>query len=213
MLHRLFDAKSQRDKEKFTIYKLAKALDMPHSMLVKLMHQDVKKRVINPRIDTLNKIVTYFNAEGFNITIDDLINGTVGDVVDISQITSTVTAKKTHTINIYSMNDFSLSLLDRKALKTIEIDLDIKNENIFGFESSNYIKPMFKKGSIFIIDRTGKIEPNSIISFYSKDNNSIKIGKTTKNNQFVCSLVEEEKCLSINEIILVGPVIHIDAKT
>lgn len=65
------EQKSQRDQCAFTVFQLAKAMDMPHSILVKLMHEDPTKRVQNPRIDTLVKIVEFFRAEGFFITLDD----------------------------------------------------------------------------------------------------------------------------------------------
>lgn len=71
----LIECKSKRDQTPFTIYKLAKALGMPHSVLIKLIHTDENKRVHNPRIDTLTKIVNFFKQDGFQISIDDVLIG------------------------------------------------------------------------------------------------------------------------------------------
>lgn len=75
VLKDLIDLKSKRDGKIFTIYQLAKAINMPHSILVKLMHSDPTKRVNNPRIDTLTKIIDFFKSDGFSISIDDLLFG------------------------------------------------------------------------------------------------------------------------------------------
>ncbi|QLH41414.1 MAG: hypothetical protein HWD59_00860 [Coxiellaceae bacterium] len=58
-LKELLEKKSKRDGINFTISQLAKAIDMPHSILVKLIHPDPSKRVTNPRIDTLTKIIDF----------------------------------------------------------------------------------------------------------------------------------------------------------
>ena len=212
MLHLLFDAKSTRDNDKFTIYKLAKALNMPHSMLVKLMHQDINKRVLNPRIETLNKIVTFFNQDGFDIKIDDLINGTVGDVVNISNTTLTQSKYK-HTVPVYSMHKYAPGILETEAPKKVKIELDYAINDIFAFESNTYIKPMFQPGSLFFIDRTAKVTANSIIAFTQIGTKTqLKLGKTSNNLHSVCSISDENCCINMKEVILIGMVIHIDAK-
>ena len=71
-LRALLDAKTQRDQTPFTVYQLAKAIEMPHSILVKLMHEDPSKRVYNPRIETLMRIVSFFQQDGFAVTLDSL---------------------------------------------------------------------------------------------------------------------------------------------
>src|SRR6188472_954785 len=72
-LKNLIEEKAKRDNAKFTACQLAEALGMPRSMITKLTHYDKSKRVLNPRIDTLIKIVDFFRADGFNVTLDDLI--------------------------------------------------------------------------------------------------------------------------------------------
>lgn len=49
----LMHLKSERDGIAFTLYQLAKALNMPHSVLIRLLHHQPSKRVNNPRVDTL----------------------------------------------------------------------------------------------------------------------------------------------------------------
>ncbi len=58
-LKTLMQMKSERDGINFTLYQLAKALNMPHSILSRLVHSQPSKRVNNPRIDTLSKIVDF----------------------------------------------------------------------------------------------------------------------------------------------------------
>src|SRR3990167_10301056 len=85
VLRNLFEKKTEKDKKNFTIYQLAKAIDVPHSILVKLMHTDPAKRVLNPRIDTLSKIVDFFKNDGFDIAIDDLISGAkISSSIDVT---------------------------------------------------------------------------------------------------------------------------------
>jgi hypothetical protein len=71
MLRELLDLKSRRDGKIFTPSQLAKSIAMPHSVIIKLLHPDPTKRVNNPRIDTLIKIIEYFKAEGIMVKNDD----------------------------------------------------------------------------------------------------------------------------------------------
>src|SRR3990167_10553215 len=80
VLRNLIEQKSKRDQIKFTSAQLANALSMPRSMITKLTHLDESKRVINPRIDTLLKIVEFFRSDGFNITINDLLGITTKSI-------------------------------------------------------------------------------------------------------------------------------------
>ena len=71
----LMQLKSEHDGITFTLYRLAKAVNMPHSVLVRLLHHQPSRRVNNPRIDTLSKIVEFFKIDSFNVTVNDLLMG------------------------------------------------------------------------------------------------------------------------------------------
>ena len=62
MIRRLIAQKAARDGRNFNVSQLAKAVNIAHSILVKLLHLDPEKRVTNPRIETLIKIVDFFSA-------------------------------------------------------------------------------------------------------------------------------------------------------
>ncbi len=73
VLSDLIAKKSQRDGVNFTSAQLAQSINVNRSIVHRLIHPDPDKRVRNPQIETLIKIVEFFRAEGFNIRIDDLL--------------------------------------------------------------------------------------------------------------------------------------------
>ena len=107
-LRGLIDLKSQRDGVKFTVYQLAKAINMPHSILIKLIHQDPTKRVNNPRVDTLAKIVEFFKLDGFSITLDDLLFGNKEIDIQSQSINLNYVEKS---IQAFSLNPSCITLI------------------------------------------------------------------------------------------------------
>lgn len=131
---------------------------MPHSMLVKLIHKDPLKRVNNPRIDTLARIVDFFNQDGFDVTIDDLINGFKTKTIEVA--TQTVRAfSVTQAIPLYSM---ALGLEEKIGMT--EVKLTQASKNAIALFSDEDIKPIFKRGSIFIIDMELPPEHDTLIA-------------------------------------------------
>lgn len=146
-LKELIERKSKRDKVHFTIYQLAKAIKMPHSMLSRLIHADPAKRVHNPRIDTLAKIIDFFRGNGFNVTIDDLLGGLTRNVaIDVNH----------QDINVFTANRsvavFSFEVSQPKQIGTINVKLTDNVKHAIAWMVDEEIKPMFKAGSIFIVD-------------------------------------------------------------
>lgn len=158
-LQELIDRKSMRDGKIFTIYQLAKAINMPHSILIKLIHDNPNKRVKNPRTDTLTRIVNFFKQDGFNITIDELLTGFRSSIV-VSITEQNINAfTVTKSIAVYSM-----SAVSESHIGMTDIKLTQDSENIIGFLSDEDIKPMFKKGSIFIVDTALKPEHDMLVA-------------------------------------------------
>ena len=118
VLRDLIEKKSKRDKVKFTSAQLANALCMPRSMITKLTCLDESKRVINPRIDTLLKIVDFFRSDGFNITIDDLLGITKKSIIDVREAKLQY-QNISRTVSFY----FPLLIIMKKKLGTIDIKI------------------------------------------------------------------------------------------
>jgi len=210
VLKDLIEEKSNRDQVKFTSSQLATALCMPRSMITKLTHPDESKRVMNPRIDTLLKIVDFFRADGFNITIDDLL-GITKKSVDVQEqnILSQSIIKK---IPLYSFNAIS-----NKKIGTIDIKTSCKSRNLLAYYTNEDIKPFFKKGSIFIIDKDQQLDDDTLVAILSKKTMEIKIKKYHIENkkQILKPLDPSDKQIIIpNQFFeVVGVVIQVNAKT
>ena len=209
VLRDLIEEKSNRDHIKFTSSQLATALCMPRSMITKLTHPDESKRVINPRIDTLLKIVDFFRADGFSITIDDLL-GITKKTIDVQEqnILAQNIVKK---IPLYSFNTAS-----NKKLGIIDIKISSQSKNILAYYADEDIKPFFKKGSIFVIDRDQQPDDETLVAV--KKSMGIKIKKChIENNERILKSLDpndEEIVRMPNPFIeIVGIVIQVNAKT
>lgn len=158
-LRNLIKMKSARDGVNFTLYRLAKSLNMPHSVLLRLIHLEPTKRVNNPRIDTLYKIVEFFKLDGFNITVNDLLMG----FKDPSEITiqdqQSISFNTECKLPLYS---FNVAKLDK--IGQIQIKLSKQADDLFALQSEEEIKPIFKQGSIFVIDPNAKLENNNLVA-------------------------------------------------
>lgn len=210
-LKKLIEEKSKRDHAKFTACQLAQALGMPRSMISKLTHPDQSKRVVNPRIDTLIKIVNFFKSDGFNISLEDLI-GADRKKIDIKSQSLTITNSPV-TIPIYSLDNKR-----DKVLGTIDLKINSNSKDTFALYSSKDIKPFFKAGSIFIIDPSMPIKNGALIAIKLAHSKLAEIKKYTinKNKVLLKSLDESESDILLmptaqSEII--GVVIQVNAKT
>lgn len=209
-LKALMQMKSERDGTNFTLYQLAKALNMPHSILSRLVHSQPSKRVNNPRIDTLFKIVKFFKAEGFNITINDLLLGFKEDTVNIQdqKLNSFLTEVK---LPLYSFNTDQSKKLGIATIKLTTIP-----NHVIAFLSDEAMQPLFKQGSIFIVDTQLKIKKDSLVAIKLINHSKILIRKfhLERNKKWLKSIdgstdpvILEKKYHSI-----IGVIIQINAK-
>ncbi len=209
-LKALLQMKSERDGENFTLYQLAKALNMPHSILSRLVHSQPSKRVNNPRIDTLFKIVEFFKTDGFNITVNDLLMGFKEDTVNVQaeKIDSFLTEVK---LPLYSFNTDQ-----SKKLGMATIKLTTLPNNVIAFLSDEAIQPLFKQGSIFIVDTQLKPKKDSLVAIKLENNPKILIRKfhIERNKKWLKSIDD-----SVDPVILeqkyhsiIGVIIQINAK-
>lgn len=210
VLRDLIEKKSKRDQIKFTSAQLASALCMPRSMITKLTHFDSSKRVINPRIDTLLKIVEFFKADGFNITVNDLLGITTKSIdVQEQKILIQKIARK---IPLYSSD------LQTKKIGNIDIKIYNSSQNIFAIRINKEIKPFFKNGSIFIIDKDQNPEDDMLVAVNFHNSLEIQIKKFHIENgkRNLSSLDYDEKRnipIPNPKCKIIGVVIQINAKT
>ena len=207
-LRRLIEEKSKRDKVSFTACQLAHALGMPRSMITKLTHPDESKRVTNPRVDTLMKIVDFFRADGFAVTIEDLL-GRKTKIVDVGG--QFLPKNRSISVPIYS-----LDAPDDKLGK-VAIKISVNHSKILGFRTSKAIKPFFKVGSIFIVDPAAELEDDVLIAvkLASDGRIDIKKYKKHKNKVMLESLDNKEKSIHLlptSQVIIVGVVVQINAQ-
>lgn len=214
MLKELLDKKSKRDQVTFTTYQLANALKMPKSILVRLIHPDPSKRVTNPRIETLMKIIDFFNEDGFDITIDELLARPVSKAEKLEG--KALEIKKSHIdIPIYSFD-----ICKSKQLGSIGITLaEETSSNIIAFYADEDIKPMFKKGSIFIIDVDAIPENDNLIAVKIEGVKKIQIKKyytEGKNKKILKSYDKNDKPIVLMPTMnyrVLGVVIQVNART
>lgn len=197
VLKELIEAKSKRDKIKFTSYQLANALSMPRSIISKLTNPDESKRILNPRIETLIKIVDFFREDGFDITIDDLLK------------------KKTDKY-IANIGTYSLSNLDSK-IGNVQISTSSNSTNLVALHAEKDISPFFKSGSIFIVDRDKNPEHENLIAIKFSNSEEVQIKKylRDRNKIILQSLDYQAKdsvLLPTEECTIVGVIVQVNAK-
>ena len=209
-LRTLMKMKSTRDGANFTLYRLAKSLKMPHSVLLKLIHLEPAKRVNNPRIDTLHKIVEFFKLDGFNITVNDLLMG----LSDKSEMTiqDQQPFNKETKLPLYSFN-----APKQNKIGEIQIKLSTQTKHLIALLSEEEIKPIFKAGSIFIVDPNATLENDSLVAVKIESNHQILIRKIhLETNKILLKTYDNSTpLLLLNPQIhsIVGVVVQINAKT
>lgn len=206
----LMQMKSERDGINFTLYQLAKALNMPHSILLRLVHSQPSKRVNNPRIDTLSKIVYFFKSDGFNITVNDLLMGLKEDTVNIQEQKLDIFLTEVK-LPLYSFNADQSKKVGMATIKLAGIP-----NNAIAFLSEEAIQPLFKQGSIFIVDRQLKPKNDSLVAIKVENHSKLLIKKfyIERNKKWLKSIDD-----SVDPVILeqgyhsiIGVIIQINTK-
>ena len=205
-LKKLIMAKSQRDNINFTAYKLAQTLAIPRSIITKLTHVDVNKRVKNPKLETIIKIVDFFQKDGFDITLEELLNNTLDDYA--LKILSTKPTK----IAIYSMNKYiNIGTADIKLI-------DNNSNNVIGLYTESDLEPFFKIGSVFIINTAIALEDQHLVAIRILDADLVQIRRYCRQNdqdflQSIAVTNHERIKLPQENIEVLGVIIQINANT
>jgi hypothetical protein len=208
-LKRLIEEKSRRDNVKFTACQLAQALGMPRSIITKLTHYDATKRVTNPKVDTIIKIVKFFKADGFDITVEDLLGSTTKTVSIKNQ--QLIAPKRAINIPIYSLNK-------KEKMGIVDVKISGKREDTIALYADREIKPFFKIGTIFIVDKNALIENENLIAIKLDHFDYINIKKycVHKNKILLKSLDENEEDIVLmptTQSEILGVVVQVNANT
>ena len=207
----LIEAKSKRDKVKFTSYQLANILCMPRSIITKLTHPDQSKRINNPKVATLIKIVEFFRKDGFNITIDGLLGISRNQQVDVRIQPSLINNIATD-IPLYAFTN------TRKKIGSITINLPQKINHIIALYSEDDIKPFFKAGSIFIVHLNSQPTNDVLIAIKFDTSEKIYIKKYFKlNNKIILKSLDSHEeniiLMPTQSYNILGVIIQVNAKT
>lgn len=202
-IQNLIDEKQRRDGTKFTPANLAKAINVDRSLVTRILSGEVT----NPRVDTLSKIVKFFITDGFNLRLDDLLG--LSSLVNIND--QVVTQETNFDLPLYSMHNF-----DGEKIGTVSISLPYAPNGKLAFVSHVDIPPIFRAGSIFIVDTLKNAENNRLVAILA--DNKIHIRRYFTNyesngGKLVTMSNDEEKPLDIKKEKIVGVVIKINAKT
>lgn len=211
-LRTLMQMKTARDGVNFTLYRLAKSLNMPHSVLLRLIHLEPTKRVNNPRIDTLYKIVEFFKLDGFNITVNDLLMG-LSDKAEMTILEQQASSFNTEV----ELPLYSFDATKQDKIGQIKIKLSTATKNLIALLSDEEIKPIFKKGSIFIVDPNARLENDSLAAVKIENNQQILIRKIylEPNKTLLMTCDNSTAPLILNPQLhsILGVVIQVNAKT
>ena len=210
VLKDLIEEKSRRDNVKFTSYQLANALSMPRSIITKLTHTDASKRMCNPKIETLIKIVEYFRRDGFDITMDDLL-GVETHGIDV-QSQQVLSINEVKSILLYSLHDI------KQKMGSIDIKLPIGHKNLLALYVGENIEPFFKAGSVFVVDLDLKPVHEMLVAVKLDGLKKIHFKRycQEKNKTILKSIDHKEADLILTpakKYEILGVIIHVNAKT
>lgn len=210
-LKELINEKSKRDNVKFTACQLANALNMPSSVIAKLTHPVASKRVTNPRIDTLVKIINFFREDGFQVCLEDII-GNQPISVDIKD------QNITHNESQATIPVYSIDYKKNKRIGVIDINLASKSRNVFCIVANEDISPFFKSGSAFVIDPDLPICHGNLIAIKLSPVKNIQIKKyIIKKKKVILESINADQediiLMPTTQCEMIGVVIQVNAKT
>ena len=203
-LNELITAKQLKDNKKFTASQLAKAIAVDRSLIQRILTGEVN----NPTVNTLIKIVNFFVEDGFNLRLDDLIP-LRKSLVNVQG--QAILSEKSIQLPLYQMENFQSGVIGEVATQ-----IQDASPCLIALVSSQDIAPIFKAGSIFVVDIMKKAEPENLVVL--RMNQAIKIAKCTHSNkEKIFELLSDKKITvretEANKQILLGVVVRINAKT
>ena len=170
-LNDLIELKARRDNTKFTASQLAQCLNLPRSSIQRLIHPDSEKRVTNPTIETLLKIVSFFQKDGFFVTINDFLKP-INRPIEIRNQKENILQKNV------SVPVYNEDLEKEESYVNISVAQDVDDSCLIAYRLNENLPPIFNKGSIFIIDQDKMLHNNHLLAI--KYDNGISFVKYYK---------------------------------
>lgn len=171
-LYDLIEQKKNRDG-KFTRQDLANAIGVNPSILTRIAHADPMKRQTNPQLHTLQKIVEFFQLDGFDITLNDLIQQETQRVV-FSENTHRQLPTNEITIPLFELYS------DLNRIGKITTDVEVNDSVLVGFKSDEFIPPFFKKGTVFVANRESLPEVDNLVVVKSGSSGCFQLRKVAQ---------------------------------
>ncbi|RDB36750.1 MAG: XRE family transcriptional regulator [Spirobacillus cienkowskii] len=180
----LIKQKSQRDRVDFSLNALAEAINISSSVFYRLLSQNESKKTKFISEKILKKIADYFQKDGFSITLDEITGCKKVNIEDIQLI-----AKK----NISGISVFNPLNSSEKLFEVVtDIDIRFANNHIIAFLFSDFIAPVFPKGSLWFVNTDKFPESDTIcaincektihITRYLKTDNNVIFGSLDRND-------------------------------
>lgn len=185
-LTKLISAKTLRDKKRFTPSALSNALGLKRSVIQRLVHPDPEKRVTNPRVDTLMKIVNFFREDGFNISLDHFTSGSLEQDTQHGEHV----LKLQKTIELYP-SAVSLS----HGYEAVELKLLSDIRRPLAYMPAEGSVPFFQDGMVYVMDTEETPDPNANQTLIVKTGrDGVMIGKySLEHNQAILTpLVQDQ---------------------
>lgn len=205
----LIRQKSLRDNINFNGSQLAAAINVERSIISRLIHPDPQKRITNPKIDTLIKIVDFFRSDGFDIKVDDLLS-TKSRIIDVQEQNEIVFTRET--IPLFSFD----SSMENKLGET-DVKVANSSTHLIAFYATETIN-MFKQGTVFIVDTSLLPKDDTLVAVKIANYKTILIRKYHEkaNKKILISFEESGENIILSEKVaykIIGVVVQIDAKT
>lgn len=153
----LIKLKSDRDRVDFSLKSLADAIKISSSIFYKLLRDDEAKKTKYISKNVLKKITDYFQSEGFNISLDEILGSKKVYIED-----TRLTPEKTKTgIKIFDSNNCLICI----GKIDTDIELNFADHDIIGYKFEEFIPPFFPSGSIWFADADKEPENDTICAF------------------------------------------------
>ena len=198
----LMSQKSKKDGKKFNASNLALATNTPNSVIAKLLSNDIEKRVLNPRIETVKKIKEYFLKEGFNVSLDYLAYGKEIDIDSSLEMNKKYIKKD---LPVFTLETF---LEPKPAPESFDVNKTISDPMVFKAEKK--ITSFFNEGTIFIVDKKRELEDGAMGVFLNEQSIPvIRVIHIEKGKVFFSDINSEKKLNDVSICNIIGIVSQI----
>lgn len=203
----LIAMKSKRDNSTFTTYQLAKAININRSVIHRIMTGQIR----SPGIETLTKIIRFFVNDGFQLTLDDLLNWK-NQTVDVQSMEVSLLRQ------LVTLPLFEMSALAGVPMGKVNIMMHNNCPGMIAMVSKVSQEPIFKAGSIFIVHLNKEPKNENIVAVRYGSEQSVSIMRYEMKGdgkEWLVPFAFQEDAIGYcadSGYILIGTVVHIEIK-